>query len=957
MKKLISLLIVAFSLPAFGATLCIGPSATGDGLGANWNNLRAWSATPVRGDTWLLVDGAYTGKTLSVAASGTTLITIKKATVADHGGISTGWSDTMGDGIATFSSRIVFGSSYWLFDGVTGGGWTSQESGHGFVVTETGASSSIIGIGNGTTANNITVSHTKLVGMQNANSNGGGAGNDGVSIHGDSNITLSYCWIFGAGRCPFFVAPVNLVVEYCNIGVFNYGSDAHAEIASIWGFGGTVGDVTFRYNLFTHVQSTGGIMWDNSGNNSAVLRVYGNVFVKRPGSPSWNSANGVVGGWTGGGGEQFRNALVYNNDFIDTESGGDALSNFPNTASGNAARNNLFYSVDAVGGGSIWATKTHNHFISTTAIGTSTSTDTGDPFNDMANLDFTLAANTTAGVDLGSPYNVDGLGRTRTTWTRGAFEYFDAVPDVTAPVVTAAYLNSAGDQLTVTFDEATTGNSGLTITASGGAATLSAPSGSGTSTRTWTISRNIASGETVTRSYTAGDIEDLAENALANFSTQPVTNNSTYEMDAPTPNPSAFAIAPTPDGATRVSFTANPSSDAHAIEYQAEINGTPGAWQASSNFFATGLSVQSTNYFRVRARDSFGNTTTFSSYGGTMTHTQVVYNTTGTFTVPAGVTNVLVECIGGGAGAGDNPVSARSGGGGGAYARTNVFPVVPAAVLTVTVGTGGAQNNPGTPSWLWNAATVCMAVGGTNSVNNGPTVGPGGAAASSVGSVRFSGGQGGARDSTSFEAAGGGGGSGGYFGAGTAGSPGVGSTGGAGGAAASDNGGTGGAGGNVSQSGTAGTSPGGGGGGAGQSGSVSGAGAAGRVIVSWGIPASDPTDNSPPTLLRVQPTGSNKFAPGPAYELVTAVTDNTDVASVMFFNYRTGASFAGEFVAQDRWSAQVPVVLGSNYCTAIASDSAGNSSAALPFTIFAHGTNNGTATTMSVTTVRIPSQE
>jgi len=36
---------------------------------------------------------------------------------------------------------------------------------------------------------------------------------------------------------------------------------------------------------------------------------------------------------------------------------------------------------------------------------------------------FHLAANTTAGVNLGSPYNIDPDGNTRTTWSLGAYEY------------------------------------------------------------------------------------------------------------------------------------------------------------------------------------------------------------------------------------------------------------------------------------------------------------------------------------------------------------------------------------------------------------------------------------------------------------------------------------------------------------------------------------------------------
>jgi hypothetical protein len=75
------------------------------------------------------------------------------------------------------------------------------------------------------------------------------------------------------------------------------------------------------------------------------------------------------------------------------------------------------------------------------------------------------------------------------------------------------------------------GISGLTISPSGGAATLTYSSGSGTSALVCTASRTILSSETITRSYTnPGDgIKDTAStpNQMANFSAQSVTNNST----------------------------------------------------------------------------------------------------------------------------------------------------------------------------------------------------------------------------------------------------------------------------------------------------------------------------------------------------------------------------------------------------------------------------------------------
>lgn len=99
--------------------------------------------------------------------------------------------------------------------------------------------------------------------------------------------------------------------------------------------------------------------------------------------------------------------------------------------------------------------------------------------------------------------------------------------DSVAPTVTARTIDAAGTSLTLTFSEAVTGSTGFSLTASGGAVTPSYASGSGTSSYTFTLSRTIAQGETVTLSYTPGNVADGAGNALASITNAAVTNSST----------------------------------------------------------------------------------------------------------------------------------------------------------------------------------------------------------------------------------------------------------------------------------------------------------------------------------------------------------------------------------------------------------------------------------------------
>jgi hypothetical protein len=311
-----------------------------------------------------------------------------------------------------------------VLDGQTGGGAVNKWAGNfGIKVTERGDSNAIIKIAN-SFANYVTLRHIDFVGKGSVSTAGGSASNDALAIYGASNTTLSYYRMSGVGRCPFFINPKNAIFEHGWVQSY-YGSSAvHSEVASIWGFSGAVGDTTFRYSLFTDIKSTGGIMWDNSSNTSAKLFVYGNVFYK-PAGANWDQANGVVGGWTGGGGEQFRNASVTNNAFINVDQ--ESLSSFPNVYSGNTAYNNIFYNSDSPNFAK-FGSHNYNYFINaggthSEANGTSGTT---DPFVDYVNLDFRLKSATAAGMTLASPLNMDPMGKTRGSdgvFDRGAFEY------------------------------------------------------------------------------------------------------------------------------------------------------------------------------------------------------------------------------------------------------------------------------------------------------------------------------------------------------------------------------------------------------------------------------------------------------------------------------------------------------------------------------------------------------
>ena len=114
----LTFVILLLTATANAATYCVGPSASGNGSGSDWSNQKAWTDTPARGDTWYLRSSDttnYAAKTLAAALSGTTLITIKKATTNDHV-TATGWSDWMG-GQAVLYPTLRINTGYYVIDG------------------------------------------------------------------------------------------------------------------------------------------------------------------------------------------------------------------------------------------------------------------------------------------------------------------------------------------------------------------------------------------------------------------------------------------------------------------------------------------------------------------------------------------------------------------------------------------------------------------------------------------------------------------------------------------------------------------------------------------------------------------------------------------------------------------------------------------------------------------------
>lgn len=402
------------------ANIYVRAGASGAANGTDWTN--AFTAIPsavTRGDTVYVATGSYgTPNALDDAVSSTTVSFLKKATVADHG-TSTGWNDAYGTGQAVFSGNLFIHTGYWVVDGQVGGGPGSWQSGHGFKFKTIQIINANFEINDPVPGGNIELRHIELEGTLTPGTD------DAVSTATLDGLIVSHCYTHNTDNCPFnLYVSTNITVQYCYSGEFaSHPIDHHAEIFFLYGRG----NVTIRWNLFRWAESTGGIMCNNP--NGEPIQIYGNVFYRAAGETWAYGGDGLVGTWSNRADLSLHDMTVANNTFIGIElsdSGGNCAAVIGTTPHSDLVWvNNLFYECEGGTGlpNGAWANN-YNHYVNSGSESEANgSTASGDPFFDYTDLDFSLVSNTPAGEDLGSPYNVDMLGNTRTTWTRGAIEF------------------------------------------------------------------------------------------------------------------------------------------------------------------------------------------------------------------------------------------------------------------------------------------------------------------------------------------------------------------------------------------------------------------------------------------------------------------------------------------------------------------------------------------------------
>jgi hypothetical protein len=239
MKKIIFItLLLPILLSGFSSAEAVDryvrAGATGANNGTDWAN--AYSSLPatlVRGDVYYIAGGTYPAHTFNTPSAGTTLITIKKATVANHG-TNVGWLDSYGNSQAIFGAWQVH-TDYWLFDGQTrNSNWhTGAIDQYGIRIKVPGGKGIRLDNGAGIGGDNLTFQYIDVEG---GGRDKGDSNSDVIyGLTGNSNIRFQFCALHDSDRTIFLLRGnwQNLVIDHCYMARNNSNAAIHGELMSL----------------------------------------------------------------------------------------------------------------------------------------------------------------------------------------------------------------------------------------------------------------------------------------------------------------------------------------------------------------------------------------------------------------------------------------------------------------------------------------------------------------------------------------------------------------------------------------------------------------------------------------------------------------------------------------------------------------------------------------------------
>jgi hypothetical protein len=288
-----------------------------------------------------------------------------------------------------------------------------------------------------------------------------------------------------------------------------------------------------------------------------------------------------------------------------------------------------------------------------------------------------------------------------------------------------------------------TGNYTFTITGAGftsGSADLVNNSGTVVAFDTVTVDSDTQITGVIAKSSLPGSGEPYDVRVTSTNGLRGTLENQINIDQSPTYNTASGSIGSVSDGSrdsTTLTIEAYDPESAGNVTYEIQSGSLPAGATATtvhengvSKYQISGFSAvggNTTSNFVLRAVDAASNTSSRAFSITVLAPAVESFTSSGTFSVPSGVTSVDVLVVAGGGGSTGNYAG---GGGAGGLIFMPAFPVTPSGTVSVTVGDGGAVNptdrgSPGQDS-VFGTLTAKGGGGGGRGCAPNPTGGPGG---------------------------------------------------------------------------------------------------------------------------------------------------------------------------------------------------------------------------------------
>lgn len=352
----ILLLLLLCAGVAEGATYHVR-SGGSSGSGANWSSpFTSIPAALAAGDTVYVAAGSYPGYQCNNSGTAANRITIKKATIAEHGS-ATGWQDSFASGQAVFNGSINTDNyDYWTWDGVyrNESDWTDSD-GTGFLILCAPGPATSYGFKGGTdVAKDPSNWIIQCVGIRCTSWSNLNWKQTHINNFGNGDNWLIRKCAFEDGGLGIFGGNgvSGWTIELC-------GAKRNASKEFIRLQHDNASDIVFRWNIMIDCGITTGPIGENPGQGVTAhvaiwgwtgcnnWEVYGNIFHETGQYPIIYNNGAVVGGSPGY--PPVTGWKVYNNTFsycgIYPSGGGQRQVSIFTTGSGNVAHNNLWVHI------------------------------------------------------------------------------------------------------------------------------------------------------------------------------------------------------------------------------------------------------------------------------------------------------------------------------------------------------------------------------------------------------------------------------------------------------------------------------------------------------------------------------------------------------------------------------------------------------------------------------------